>query len=88
MLTVEKMTPNRVAKLLELIEIQTRNDVASRIGDLPMDVYLGTATEAVEALDRIREYIFGTSDLVELAYEFGILKKKVAKKKVIRKERL
>jgi len=90
MLTPDKMTKAHVSKLLDLIESHTRSDISARIGPIPDDVRLSVIDDMVEALDDLRKFVFGTSDIVELGYQFGILKHKTkkAKKKVKRKERV
>lgn len=79
MLLLKDMTERHVQKILDLVEAHTMADVAARMGTLPSDVYSDTLDNQVEALDNLRKFIFGTSDLVELAYMFGVYKRKSKK---------
>jgi len=58
--------------LYKLVEEHARAEVAARMGVMPKDTYANTVEMMVEKLDELREYLFGTSDLVELADLFGI----------------
>ena len=60
-------------KLHSLIEQWTRADVMARLGPLQNDACYAHTT--VKKADEIRELVFGTSSLVELAEKFGIRRK-------------
>lgn len=75
MLTLDKMTSKHTQKLLDLIENHARLEIISRMGEIPSDVRISTVNDTVDALDDLRTFVFGTCDMVELAYEFGILKR-------------
>lgn len=80
MLTPDRMTDKHVQKLLDLVEKHARLEVLSRMGEIPSDVRISTVNEAIDAMDDLRMFVFGTNDLVELAHKFGVFKSGTATK--------
>lgn len=63
-------------KLLKLIERWTRIEVGLRTGFFSFDIKfpkggLSLANDMSDMVDEIREIVFGTSDIFELANKFG-----------------
>lgn len=73
------MRTKKAEHLLALYEQITRVDIMSRLGRLAGNIdYAGIK---IDKEDELREYLYGTSNLVELGDKFGLLKSKRKKKK-------
>jgi len=77
----KKLTNERelLDRLLVLLEQWTRADVMSRVSPLPSDICY--ALVKLKKENEIKELVFGTSDLIVLAHKWGMMGKKVKKKK-------
>ena len=63
-------------ELLRLVEQWTRAEIMARLGRFDNLEYLDYAQIQLDMKDKIRELIFGSSSLVELAERWGLLKSK------------
>jgi hypothetical protein len=81
MLTKENMTKKKVRKLLRMLERWTRNEIIARHGSFQTDYEKKMCTECavkeMEYRDKIRKYVHGDSNLIELGIKWGILKETV-----------
>lgn len=73
------MTIKKARHLLKLYEQITRADIMSRLG--PLACTADYASIKIVKENELREYLYGTSSLVELGNKFGLLKSKRKKKK-------
>ncbi len=88
MLFPNSIKKSQAKKLLSLIEEQTRADIVARMVPFDNLGYADYALTAVQGIDNIRKYIYGTDNLVELADILNIsLKRKKRKKKKRKKKR-
>lgn len=62
----------RYKKLKKLIEQWTRAEVMSRVGECRGMGYGDYFMESLNVRDKIREMLYGTSDLIELAAKFDL----------------
>jgi len=64
------------SKLIELLEQWTRAEIMARLGHTPQVTmptdWCGYWHDKVDLEDKIRQFIFGTSDLVQLAKRFNL----------------
>ena len=67
-------THKQLKELKKLVEQWTRADVMSRIGRFDNLEFLDYARIKLEKEDEIRELLFGTSELVELAERWNMIK--------------
>ncbi len=89
MIDPNSIKKSQAKKILQLIEEQTKADVISRLVDFGSGLgYADYALTAIQGIDNIRKYIYGTDSLVELAGILNIsLKRKKRKKKKRKKKR-
>ena len=74
------MTTNKQSKhFLKLYEQITRAEILSRLGPICSDV--DYAMIKIQKENELREYLYGTPDLVKLGENWGLLKTKQRKKK-------
>ncbi len=78
--------PNKIKKsqarhIIKLLEQQTRAIIMSRLGKINPAKFADYFEISLRKMDELREYIFGTSDLVKLGYKWKLLKKKQKKSK-------
>ena len=74
MITKENITRKKAAKILKLIEQMTEADVKSRLGKLPKLEFADWVNLRVQKEEELLEYIYGTSNIVELGKLRGWLK--------------
>lgn len=74
------MTKKEAKKLYKLIKRWTRAEIMARIGQFDNLEFIDYALKEVEYRDKIRELLYGTSNLVELGEQFGMLGKIKSKK--------
>jgi hypothetical protein len=75
------MKPSKRKELYSLIEQQTRCYIMARLKPLGWQEAADYDLMAREKLDKIRELMFGTSNLVELGQRWGIVEKYKQKQK-------
>ena len=78
--------PNKIKKsqaryIIRLLEEQTRAEIMSRLGPVSPPDFAEYHSISIHKMDKLRRYIFGTDDLVQLGYRWGLLKKKKKRKK-------
>lgn len=81
MLDLKKMKKSQATRIIRLYEEYTRATVAARIGPLGFPACGDFFLLAQQKEDELQEYIFGTSDLVQLGEMWGIVKERKKKKK-------
>ena len=75
MITQNKIKKSQAQHIIELIEQAERANVMARLGPCSFPAYADYARISLDKRDELLEYIFGTSDMVVLAYKWRILKK-------------
>jgi hypothetical protein len=75
MITSKNITKKQIKRILQLIKQCARAEAMARHGEFGRslefaDFYL----DFIERRDKLRKYIYGTSDLVKLGIRWGILK--------------
>ena len=74
-------------EVIRLVEEMTRAEILARLGSIACDVDWNAIYLAKK--DELQEYLFGSSDYVELGIKWGLLKQKSKnKKKQYKKEDL
>jgi hypothetical protein len=81
MLNRKKLKKSDYKKLLALLEEHARAEVMARIVPLGFPDFTNYATMHVEKMDEIREFVFGTSCLVQLGRRWDMVKDKSERKK-------
>ena len=71
------------------LEEWTRCDIMARFGRFDNLEYAQYAVKKLEIEDEIRKFLFGSSELVELGYKWGLVKRKEEprRKKVAKKNK-
>ncbi len=87
MLNPKKIKKSEAIKIIELYEEYTRATVAARIGPLGFPACGDFFLLAQQKEDELQEFMFGTSDLVQLGEMWGITKEHKKKRKKKRKRR-
>ena len=87
MLNPKKIKKSQAIKIIKLYEEYTRAIVASRIGPLGFPACGDFFLLAQQKEDELQEYLFGTSDLVQLGKIWGIIKEPKRKKKKKKRKR-
>ncbi len=85
MLNPKKIKKSQALKIIELYEEYTRATVAARIGPLGFPACGDFFLLAQQKEDELQEFLFGTSDLVQLGEMWGIIKERKKKRKKKRK---
>lgn len=75
------MKKSKAQKLIKVIEQWARAEIMARHAPFNNLEYINYAIIKVEKEDRIRKIAFGTSNLVELGIEWGLLKPERRKRK-------
>lgn len=83
MITPETITRKQARKLVILLERETRCEIMARFGRFDNLEFAEYAKRQQEYKDKIREKLFGTSNILELGERWGMIKKH--KKKYNRK---
>ena len=73
-------------EILRLIEEQTRAEIMVRFGRFDNLEYADYFRIKLEKEDELREFIFGTSDLIELGTRWGLIKEKHNRRKKARRK--
>ena len=83
----DKIKKSQARKLLKLLEQEARAEIMARVAPFDNLEYTDYFMLRIEKTDEVRKFVFGTSNLVELAYKFGIsLERKKRRKKIRRKK--
>ncbi len=81
MIDHKSVTKKEAKKILTLIEQWTRAEVMARLGPFKSLEYADYYRIQTEKKDEIRRLIYDTDNLVELGNRWGLLRKKLKKKK-------
>lgn len=76
MITPKNITKKQAARLLTLIERETRCEIMARLGRFDNLEFMDYALKQRKYQDRIRELIFGTSNILQLAQDWGMIRRK------------
>ena len=87
MLNPNKIKKSQAIKIIKLYEEYTRATIAARIGPLGFPACGDFFLLAQQKEDELQEYLFGTSDLVQLGEMWGIVKEPKKKRKKKRKRK-
>jgi len=87
MIDPNEIKKSQARKIIELYEEYTRATIAARIGPLGFPACGDFFLLAQQKEDELQEYLFGTSDLVQLGEMWGIVKDAGIKKKKHKKKR-
>ncbi len=85
MLNPKKIKKSQAIKIIKLYEEYTRAIVAARIGPMGFPACGDFFLLAQEKEDELQEFLFGTSDLVQLGEMWEIIKERKKKRKKKRK---
>ncbi len=75
------MRKSEATKIYKLLEEWTRADVMSRMGRFDNLEFADYAMIKIEKENEIRELLYGTSNIAELADKWNLIKRKKKKKK-------
>jgi hypothetical protein len=68
----DKITKSEAVKMFKLYRKMTKMEVAARMGVLGFPGCVDFANKKVELENKLREFLFGTSDLVKLGRKWNI----------------
>jgi hypothetical protein len=74
MITPEDITKRQIRRLLRLLEKEARCEVMARLGPFRSLGFIDYALKQIEFKDKIREMLFGTSNLAELGTKWKMFK--------------
>lgn len=74
MINPKKIKKSEARHIVELVKQATKCEIIARLGHFDNLGFADYYSKAIEITDEIREYIFGTSDMVVLGERWGILK--------------
>ena len=74
LITPENITRKQAKKLVKLLEQETRCEIMARFGRFDNLEYADYAVKQIELKEKIRKMLFGTSVIVELGHQWGMLK--------------
>jgi len=82
MIDFDRITRKQAQHIITLLDQNFRAEIMARLGDnlVPHD-YGSYYMSAIDSLDEIREYVFGSSDMVECGLEWKLIKPRIKKKK-------
>lgn len=81
MLTPKNITKKQAARLLKLIERETRCEIMARFGRFDNLDFADYAAKQIEFKHKIHKLVFGTSNILELGYKWKLIKKKKRSRK-------
>lgn len=81
MITPKNITKKQAARLLKLIERETRCEIMTRHGRFDNLEYMDYAIKQIKFKNKIRKLVFGTSNILELGYKWKLIKKKKRSRK-------
>ena len=87
MLNPKKLKKSEAIKVIELYKEYTQATVAARIGPLGFPACGDFFLLAQQKEDELQEFIFGTSNIVQLGEMWGIIKEHKKKRKKKRKRK-
>lgn len=73
------MTEEKIARILELIEQETRCEIMARFVLRHPNDYTCYTYKQIEIRDQLRKLVFGSSCLVKLGVRWGLLENKPSK---------
>lgn len=73
MITKDNITKKKALKLLKLLEYETRCEIIARFGRFDNLEFGEYAVRQIEYKNKIRELVFGTSDLVVLGTQWKLI---------------
>ena len=86
-----KLSKKKRKKLYHLLDVWTRCEIIGRFGPMNCQMFDEAAFEKIRIEDRIRKLMYGSSDLVELGYRWGLplrrSKQKAAKKQLAKNQK-
>jgi len=84
----DRITRKQAQHIVQLLDANFRAEIMARLGAglTPRD-YSNYYEDAISVLDELREYVFGSSDLVGCGLTWGLLKPQVKKKKRRKKKK-
>lgn len=80
---MDKPKKSKYKKLVSLLEQHTRCEIMARLAPLSSREACDYYQKTLEIENKIRKKLFGTSDLVQLGEEWGVLKKRNTRKESI-----
>lgn len=88
MISPNSIKKSQAKRILKLLEECTRAEIMARIARIRFPEYADYYMIKLDKEKELREYVFGTDDLVVLGERWGILKKKTdRKRKKMRRKR-
>ena len=84
----DHITRKQAQHIVKLLDANFRAEIMARLGTglIPRD-YSMYHEDAIVALDEVREYVFGSNNMVECGLEWGLLQPQVTKKNRRKKKR-
>ena len=84
----DRITRKQAQHIVKLLDANYRAEIMARLGGLPpADLGATYYQDAIALLDEVREYVFGSSDMVECGLAWGLLEPHVSKKKRRKKKK-
>lgn len=84
----DRITRKQAQHIIKLLDQNFRAEIMARLGTglTPCD-YSNYYENAITALDEVREYVFGSSDMVKCGLAWNLLQPQVSKKKRRKKKK-
>lgn len=84
----DHITRKQAQRIITLLDQNFRAEIMARLGAglVPHD-YSNYYEDAISALDEVREYVFGSSDMVECGLAWNLLQLQVRKKRRKKKKK-
>jgi len=76
MITPDNITRKQARKLIILLERETRCEIMARFGRFDNLEFAEYSKKQQEYKDKIREKLFGTSNILELGEQWGMIKRR------------
>lgn len=83
----DRITRKQAQHIVKLLDENFREEIMARLAPLHPPQYANHYEVAIMKLDEVREYVFGSSDMVECGLEWGLLQPTVSKKKRRKKKK-
>jgi len=77
----KKIKKSQAIHIIKLLEEWTRAEIMARYGPFKSLEYADYFMAKLEKKDELRKYLFGSSKLLELGIEWGILKERLNRRK-------
>jgi len=81
------ITRSQAQHIVRLLDANFRAEIMARLGPHTPDDSANYYQIAIDELDKLREYVFGSSNLVECGLSWRLLKPQVQKKKRRKKKK-